>query len=766
MPTNLPYHLTTFIGREEDLTHVRRLLTNRRLVTLTGPGGVGKTRLAQQVATSLEETFSDGIWLIELANLTDPSLILQFLLGACNIREQAGRTPWEILLEQWKSRHLLLILDNCEHLLASCAELAARLLRQCAQVTLLITSREQLHITGEAVWALTGLTVPSLEDELPPAEQLMQYDAIQFFADRALTTAPRFLLTEQNARAVVQICAHLDGLPLAVELAVARLPMLSAEQIARRLHERFRLLTRGDRVADPRLQTLQATLDWSYDLLSSREQMLFCRLSIFAGSWTLEAMEGICSDTATASYDLLNILTHLVNKSLVVAETFDDVVRYRLLETMQQYARMHQRALGNDEPFIERHWNWYLHMAEEAAAHIHGDQQQFWFAHLESDGDNLRLALERSLNAGQIEITARIACALGHFWTTRSRLNEGHYWYEMSLKHPELSRETRIAVLHHMAEILRFQGDYARVRTLLKERLAFLQEGQSEVAEIADTLSSLGWAAFYIGEFAEAIRSCNEGLHLFQQIDNQQGIATCLSGLIMVATLQQEYRQALTLLETVLDIRRQQQDQATLAYTLNAQARVAALYGEDELACRACREALELTARLRQPFGTAYGLEAAATIAYMRGDVGSATQLFSASQVLRERIGVPLPPSIYTMREQEYRLLRVKLGKNIFTSQWKQGLTLEPAEARALAMHVLANHAPVSPAPTGYPAGLSQREVDVLCLVSTGYTDAQVAHELVLSPRTVSTHLRSIYRKLGVNSRTAATRWAQEHHLL
>jgi non-specific serine/threonine protein kinase len=597
--------------------------------------------------------------------------------------------------------------------------------------------------------------------------QITQYDAIQFFVDRAQAVAPRFMLSTQNASAVVQVCTHLDGIPLAIELAAARLPMFSVEQLAGRLDERYRLLTGGSRTAEQRQQTLQATLDWSYDLLSPVEQIVFCQLSVFAGSWTLEALEGICHDSKTTGADLLDVLTHLVNKSLVIAETFGEVmqvVRYRLLETMQQYALLRQGEQHENEQLYVRHWNWYLTLAEEARAHLQGPAQQQWLARLESESENLRLALERSLAAGLVEITARIACALERFWVTRSKLSEGRFWYESVLARPELPIHLRLRVLQQITEILRFQGEYPRMRRLLQERLELVR-AQGNPALLAETLSSLGWTAFYQGESEEAIRLCNESLELFRQTGDQAGIAASLSGLALVATLQQAYPRALELLREVVALRRQLQDHAALAYALNAQARAAALHGEETLARAACLEALDLTTRLRQPFGTAYNLEAGATVASAQNHTSAAAQLFSAAHALRVRFSIPLPPALRATRERELLPLRVQLGAEAFAAQWRQGQALTPEQARELLKQTLEKAAAQHSPARVYPAGLSPREVDVLRLVVLGYTDAQVAAELVLSPRTVSTHLRTIYRKIAVNSRAAATRWADEHHL-
>jgi predicted ATPase/DNA-binding CsgD family transcriptional regulator len=762
MPIPLPFHLTDFVGREDDVAELKHLITTCRLVTLIGIGGIGKTRLALQVAAEVKEQFQDSIWLIEFASLSDPAVVPLLVASPFGIREQAGQSLLTTLIETLQSKRLLLILDNCEHVVAACAPLIASLLQSCAHLHVLVTSREALKVTGERLWWVAPLSFPPLTS-LPPLEQLLHTEAVRLFCDRASAVNPRFTITSHNAWAVAQVCHRLDGIPLALELAAARMRMLSVEQLAERLNERFRLLTTGDPTAAPRQQTLQATLDWSYALLSPVEQTVLQRLSVFGGSWTLEAIEGICTDERTTPYDMLDILTQLVNKSLVIAEEYGDTVRYRLLETVQQYAYQQLLEAKGTQRLYMRHWQWYLQFVEHAALHLHSAQQAQWFQALERKEDNFRLALERSLEAGEITVAARIACALGHYWVTRSRLSEGRHWYETILAQPQLSAPLRAMVLKHAVEILRFQGEYVRVRSLLEERLA-LQRTLDASTDQAETLCSLGWTAFYQGDFEEAIRYCQEALLLFQQTKDQPGIAQCLSGLALVATLQGKYSQAESLLQEVIEIRRALHDESTLAHALCAQARVYMRQGKQIQASQACREALTLASTLKQPFGVAYSLEVAAEIANAQGDALRAVHLFGAAHVLRASIGTPLPPSLQAMREHDILSLRVQLGEGLFAQHWAHGEALSRDQARIEAEEMLAD-LPHPPSPSAYPAGLSQREVEVLRLVAAGLTDAQVAQRLMLSPRTVSTHLRSIYNKLGVTSRHAATRFALDHRL-
>lgn len=763
MGTELPSHLTTFVGQEYDVATLPHMVTTRRLVTLVGPGGIGKTRLALRVSAEIEAQFADGVTIIELASLSDPNLVLQTVASALGVREQGGAPLLNTVIEELRSRHLLLVLDNCEHVIEACASVAQALLQRCPHLHLLATSREGLRLTGEMLWRVSSLAYPPLSP-LPAREEVVRYDAVRLFCDRAAAVTPHFLVTEQNMWAIVHICHRLDGIPLALELAAARMHMLSLEELATRLDERFQMLSDGNRSAPPRHQTLQATLDWSYALLSVGEQRLLHRLSIFAGSWTLEAAEEICSDEHMDRYDVLDGLTQLVHKSWVMAEEHveDGIVSYRLLETIQQYAQRSIHQSEEVQPLYKRHWEWYLRFAEEATRHLHGAEQGLWLQHVESSLANLRLALERSLSARQVEVTVRIATALEPFWAASNRLSEGRQWYETLLALPDLPKALRANLLQQPITILRFQGEDALIRALLEERITLLHELDA-TAELAETYASLGWTAFYQGRCEEAIHYFNEGRQLAHASNNQSQYATCLSGLAMAATLQEEYPRAKELLQEVITIWRSLQDYTSLAYALTAQAHVAAFQDEEPLARAACREILQLTWRQKQALGTTNSFEAIAALATLCGDAKRAVWLFSAATVLRTSIGIPFPPSMQVLHERELLPLRIQLGPDGFAEQWAYGQSLSQERAYAEAVAVLdETRQPPAPNPL---ENLSRRERDVLRLVGQGLTDAQVAQELILSTRTVSTHLQSVYRKLGVSSRSAATRFALEHHL-
>jgi predicted ATPase/class 3 adenylate cyclase len=426
---NLPRQLTRFIGREREMEEVRRLLATTALLTLTGAGGCGKTRLALQVAADQVDQFANGVWLVELAALADPELVPQTVALALGVREEPGRSLTETLTDYLRSRALLLLLDNCEHLLAACAQLADALLRGCPHLRILATSREALGIGGEQTFRVPSLSAPDPR-QLPSLERLHEYEAVRLFTDRAILGQPTFAVTTANAAAVAQVCQRLEGIPLALELAAARVRALSVEQIAARLDDRVRLLTGGIRTALPRQQTLRALIDWSYDLLSEPERALLRRLSVFAGSWTLEAAEEICSGAEVESWEMIDLLTRLVEKSLVVYEEWNGRARYRLLETVREYARERLLEIDDGEALQKRHRDSFLSLAEAARQRLTGPEQGEWLERLEMEHDNLRAALEWSVEQGESTIALRFGNALGLFWYYRGHLVEG--WRRMA----------------------------------------------------------------------------------------------------------------------------------------------------------------------------------------------------------------------------------------------------------------------------------------------------------------------------------------------
>lgn len=526
--TNLPVQLSSFVGRDSEIADLKEIVPHTRLVTLTGPGGTGKTRLALQVAAELTDGFKDGVWLMEFAAVTDTAAVPRVVAAVLNVREQPREPLATTLAEALGRRRILLIFDNCEHVVATAAELADALLRSCPNLSVLSTSREPLGVTGETTYPVPSMAVPDL-DHLPDPEALPAYGAIRLFVDRATAVLPTFRLTAGNAAAVVQVCRRLDGIPLGIELAAARVKILSVEEIAKRLDERFRLLVGGSRTAPARHQTLQAAMDWSYGLLSEAERAVLRRLAVFAGGFTLEAAERVCGDDGVEAADLLDLLSHLVDKSLVVAETEDGPPRYRMLETIRQYGRDRLREAGKERVARERHRDWFLDVAERAEPELRGHQQSDWLDLLEREHDNLRAALEWSLTSANTDAALRLAVALVWFWDTRAYFREGRDWLGRALAAPgPIRSRLRGQALIAAGHLAWHQSDYHEARTLIEEGLGIFTE-LGDASGIANSMWFLGLVVSEQGDYAKAVEIYERGLAIYGGLGDRRGVLEILN---------------------------------------------------------------------------------------------------------------------------------------------------------------------------------------------------------------------------------------------
>jgi non-specific serine/threonine protein kinase len=540
-PTNLPAALTSFVGREQELSDIQRLLGATRLLTLTGAGGIGKTRLALAVARSVSPRYADGVWLVELAPLLDPTLAPPAIAQSLGVRETPGQPVLATLLDYLGSRQILLVLDNCEHLVAACAKLADTLLRSCPRVTVLATSREPLGITGEVIWRTPSLPTPPETPTSP--EDLAEYAAVRLFVDRARAVQPAFALTPRTAPAVAQICRSLDGIPLAIELAAARLSVLTAEQIAARLDDRFRLLTAGSRTAPPRQQALRATLDWSHALLTTPEQVLLRRLAVFTGGWTLDAAEAVGAAEPIAADAVLDLLTGLAGKSLVVVDAREGEARYRLLETVRSYAWEQLREAGEETAARDRHAAWYRSLAECAELELVGPAQASWFARFDAEADNLRAALAW-FQARDPEAGIALAGALWQYWHYRDRFREGMDWLTKLLAvatAPTLGRAKALIGAAWM--IFYFVGDDLDVRRHLNEAIA-LSRTLGDTRCIAWASRDLGYIVLQSGDARTARPLLEDALTHIRQTGDGHGLCATLTFLGQAARLQGDPVQA------------------------------------------------------------------------------------------------------------------------------------------------------------------------------------------------------------------------------
>jgi predicted ATPase/class 3 adenylate cyclase len=568
LPNNLPIQVTSFVGREGEIRDVSSLLGETRLLTLLGPGGTGKTRLSLQVAANSIDRYADGVWFVELAPLYDAALVPQAVASALGVREEPGRPVLATLTEHLRARTVLLILDNCEHLVDACARLADGLLRTCRGVKVLASSREALGTAGEVTYQVPSLSLPDPR-QMPPLERLTDYEGVRLLVERATAVKPGFKLTDGNAVAAVQICQRLDGIPLAIELAAARLKALSPREIAEHLDERFRLLTAGSRTALPRHQTLRGLIDWSYELLSEPERALLRRVSVFAGGWNLAAAEAVDADA-------LELIGRLVDKSLVVADEEDGDTRYRLLETIRQYSLEKLGAVGEETIVRDRHRDFYVAIAERAAPHLQGPDQATWLRRLESEHDNLRGALRWSLEGGNIEAAFRLGTALDLFWDTHGHVSEGRRWMEQIVaRAAELpvppttsSRRAHAGGLASAAHMALRQSDFGRAKELYVESLERWRAVDDRGA-IAEVLNNLGDLLRQLGDRRQGKVMIEESLALFRQVADKRGIAHALSNLADICLAEGDQRQAERLFQESVPLFRATADRRGLSHGLN-----------------------------------------------------------------------------------------------------------------------------------------------------------------------------------------------------
>jgi predicted ATPase/class 3 adenylate cyclase len=533
---NLPIQPTSFVGREQDMQEIKALLRSSRLTTLTGSGGAGKTRLALQVGAEQIDDFADGVWLVELAPLADPRLILQELASLLGVREERGAELLATLVKTLKDYELLLLLDNCEHVVEASARLCDALLAGCANVRILATSREALRVSGEATFRVPSLAVPEPEAKVA-VESLRQYAAIHLFVDRAVAVQSSFRIDQRNAATIANICYHLDGIPLAIELAAARVRSISVDDMNERLDERFRLLTGGARTALPRQQTLRAAIEWSYDLLDDAEKKLFARLSVFSGGSTLLAAERICCGAGVDAPEVLDLMTALVDKSLLLMEERHTPTRYRFLENVQQYARDRLRDDGEESRLRARHLAHCVALAEEAGPELRGKDQHAWLDCLEAEHDNLRAALMFASSPGADPVNGlRLAAAVFGFWSVRGYLTEGRSWLSaMVAAVPDgVADGTRATALKGAGYIAWQQSDYVASRALLERSLAICRS-LGDRNGVANSLIALGLVAKDQNEYERARALQEESLSIHRELGNSRGIAVALANLATIS---------------------------------------------------------------------------------------------------------------------------------------------------------------------------------------------------------------------------------------
>jgi non-specific serine/threonine protein kinase len=766
------------VGRKAELPQIRDLLRSQRLLTLTGPGGIGKTRLGLEAATQARESYPNGVWLVELADLADPRLVPQAVAAPLGIRAVAQAPLEQILVDALRTRHLLLVLDNCEHLVEACATLVEALLRGCPDLRILSTSREPLRVGGETTWRVPPLSVPATTASASPTD-LVQYEAVRLFVDRASASAA-FSLTEHNAAAVVQLCQQLDGIPLAIELAAARTRVLTPQQIAARLDERFQLLVGGSRTAPPRQQALRASIDWSYDLLPAAERLLLNRLSVFAGGWTLDAAEAVCPDAGLAQADVLSMLGALVDKSLVFAEpAFGGQMRYRLLESVRQYGEERLAEHGSLQAVRQRHCGYFSALAQSVESHVlWGADDVEWPARLDPEQPNLRAALGWSLSdaeAGDPALGLKLVGYLGHYWYTRADRAEGRVWLDQALVRTAdaaASADADFRSAHAWAVL--WAGGLAHGQSQYDEAVPLL--GQALAAfEALGNKRGIGWALSFLGyvararaELATAADLLERAIDTLQSIDDELSLISPLAALGFTVGALGDQQRATRLLECSVALAERTGSKGRLAIASLYLGQVMYAQAQMERARAAFEQGLTLSSGFGSSWGIAECLEGLALVAGADAMPGRAARLLGAAATLRASIGAPVHPVDRADHERTVAPLQAAFGDEAFAAAFATGQAMALADVVDYAL----GRGQAEPASlaveTAAPAQatrLTRREREVAVLIAHGMTNRQIANTLVIAERTATAHVEHILNKLGFHSRAQVAAWATEHRL-
>lgn len=808
--TSVPMQLSSFIGREAEIEELADLAASTRLLTLTGPGGIGKTRLAVEVSRRVLEEFTGGFCLVELASLSDARLVPQAVASALGIAEQPRRPLLEVMTDRLQSRALLLVLDNCEHLVDSCAELVQVLLENCRWVHIFATSRERLGVAGETTWRVPPLGLPEHRNEVA-ADLVGQSEAARLFTLRAAAVLPTFSL-EPNAAGVARICWQVDGMPLALELAAAWVRVLSVEEIADRLDDALGFLSTGGRRIPARQRTLRATFEWSYALLPEPERALFARLSVFVGGFTLEACEAVCRDgrqmdpRASANLDghrLLELLGGLIDRSFVLAEPAANGTRYRMLEPLRQFALellMQDQAAAT---MRQRHASWFLAIATDAARRYHGPGELEAFERLEREHANLQAAFDNLLELRDADAAAALVFALWWFWISRDHWQEARNSPERLLDGSEFHMgPARHAEMLSLAAVIAWlQGDFPTARTWVEQGLAVARQ-QVEPEPLATLLTVAGQLAVSDGEYTTARQRFNEGLPLARAAGDYWNHTRTLDGLARLALAEDDLAESSRLLESCLGLARDVGDDWTVATVSNVLGDVARRQGdylrararyeesldrfaslgslgqrpsllhnlgyvalhEQELARAAVLfcDSLRLFSQMGERRGVAECLVGLGSVAGAAGRPEQAARLFGAADAAFGALGTQLSASNRADHSRHVALARAGLREGAYATAYTAGqqLSLEVAVDEALGLETF-DH--LRGRIQGKPGPLTSRERQVAELVKQGLTNRQIGESLVITEGTAGLHVKNALAKLGFRSRAQLAAWATEH---
>jgi len=751
---NLPLEATSFVGRRRELAEIKKKLTTARLVSLVGPGGVGKTRLAIRIGTDLGRGFAAGAWLVALADVRDAGLIANAAVAALDLRDQAAMEPLQILVSYLEDKQLLLVLDNCEHLLDAAAALVAEVLRVAPGVRVIATSREPLQIPGEHVVQVPPLELPPADGSVP-LNQLGHNEAVMLFIERAVAASGSFELTDSNQTAVVQICRRLDGLPLAIELAAVRTRVLTAEQILERLTDRFALLTGGARAALPRHQTLRTTIDWSYDLLGGGEQALLRRLCVFAGRFTLEDVESVCTSEDLAAPEMLDMLTSLVDKSLVTKEDVKSIACYRLHETMREYATLKLRDGHEQETLSERCLEYY-----RTTCLLFADQARYrlldFLGWADLEIENIRAVLHLCLARGDFARGLDIAASMGYYWITHGT-TESVRWLDQLLAAGQPSPSTLVRACYLRGFLSLIQGDAAAARPWIARAVATART-TGQLAQLSESLSMAATTESVDGDLQAARRYLDEAEAITEGLQDFPATIELVQSRAVYAICRGDLETAAAVSMEGLRLSREAGDLYLVESMLRNLGMVGMMTGDLDSAMSRGVEALRVARQIDHRLAQYYGLAGLGWRAANSGQARLAAQLLGAAEVAGTRAGAEIMGPSLPFWAQAKELALDALGPSKFEAEFTAGKRM----SRDAAMRLALGESPqdeVEAGADGASGPLAKREVEVAKLIAEGLSNKRIGARLFISEATVATHVRNIMNKLGCSSRAQIAGW-------